>query len=358
MRPRRRTFAAGAARRASAVFVLGLCGGCVTTYEQAPPGGNVPAPAALMVPVTIPFAAGAADDAAGRLFVALFHGLLARMQAAAVDRDVAQLDSLIASCDRPDLPPAMAEQVQGFRAVSRGLHFLDHVRRQARLVVLGADAEVPPLGQPIHLEVRLPAPPAPVVLGGRADGDAIGFAVSIVVDDTFYDGGSRSARTQDFLWLPERCELRGERVLTLPIDIDLAAGAAVERAVFVRIDLMPGYVDCDGVRAPVQRTAFAATSLTQRPAGAEAIRQAPLTELEKALRGFTSPADFTRAWLAARSTQGADRVQAMRLLIEQVRFGRPDQSQVAMAALRSIADVDLAVGDRDAWLAWWGNRRP
>lgn len=358
MRPRRRTFAARAATWASAVIPSSLLVGCVTTYEPAPPGGNVPAPAALMVPVTIPFAGSSGEAAQDRVFVALFQGLLARMQGAAVDRDVAQLDGLIASCDRPDLPPAMAEQVRGFRAVSRGLHFLDHVRREARLVVLGDGAVVPPLGQPIHLEVRLPAPPAAVTLGGRADGDAIGFSVSIVVDDTFFDGGSRSARTQDFVWLPERCELRGDRVLTLPIDIDLAAGVAVERTVLVRVDLMPGYVDCDGVRAPVRRTAFAATSLTQRPIGAEAIQAAPLAELEKALRDFTSPADFARAWLAAKSTRGADRTQAMRLLIEQVRFGRPDQSQVAMAALRTVADVDISVGDRDAWLAWWGNRRP
>jgi hypothetical protein len=54
---------------------------------------------------------------------------------------------------------------------------------------------------------------------------------------------------------------------------------------------------------------------------------------------------------------------AMRLLIEQVRFGRPDQAQVAMAALREMSGQSSssvsapALGDREAWLVWWAQRR-
>jgi hypothetical protein len=39
-----------------------------------------------------------------------------------------------------------------------------------------------------------------------------------------------------------------------------------------------------------------------------------------------------------------------------VRFGRVDQAQVAMAALRAITDAGVAIGDRDGWLAWWQER--
>ena len=41
------------------------------------------------------------------------------------------------------------------------------------------------------------------------------------------------------------------------------------------------------------------------------------------------------------------------MLIDQVRYGRADQAQVAMAALKRVSGLSLAVGDRDAWLAWW-----
>ena len=61
----------------------------------------------------------------------------------------------------------------------------------------------------------------------------------------------------------------------------------------------------------------------------------PLPELRTVLRTF-EPKLFARAYLAASATRGADRETAIELLLEQVRFGRPDQAQVAMAALRAI----------------------
>ncbi|MFY9341403.1 MAG: hypothetical protein WAT39_02860, partial [Planctomycetota bacterium] len=69
------------------------------------------------------------------------------------------------------------------------------------------------------------------------------------------------------------------------------------------------------------------------------------------------PANYARAWLAAQATRGADTEAAAALLIEQVRLGRADEAQVAMAALRTITGIDFVVGDRDAWLAWWQSRR-
>ena len=67
--------------------------------------------------------------------------------------------------------------------------------------------------------------------------------------------------------------------------------------------------------------------------------------------------NFACAYLAAVFVPSHERTAVIELLIEQVRFGRDDQAQVAMAALAAVTGAELAVGDRDAWLAWWQARR-
>ena len=52
----------------------------------------------------------------------------------------------------------------------------------------------------------------------------------------------------------------------------------------------------------------------------------------------------------------AQQREACALLVDQVRFGRADQAQVAMAALQNVNGLSIAVGDRDAWLDWWQAR--
>jgi hypothetical protein len=145
-------------------------------------------------------------------------------------------------------------------------------------------------------------------------------------------------------------------VLRLPIAVELPGQNAVRRQVLVRVDLMPGYVHTDAGRAPVPRTAIAAATATQWPVGYDAIAAAPLQQLQGALRAF-EPKSFARAFLAAAAVTGPDRERAIELLVEQVRFGRPDQALVAMAALRAANAADLPIGDREAWLAWWNERR-
>jgi hypothetical protein len=225
------------------------------------------------------------------------------------------------------------------------------------------EGELPPqeegaqaLGAPLHFELRVPAGAEPVTLGKKDGDDPIGFVVSVSIEDRFVEGGSRSLRKQDFLWLPEPFALRGDAVLRLPLAVDLPGEHAVKRDVLVRIDLMPGYVLHEAGRAPVPRTTIAATAVTQFPVGYEAVAKAPLAELRRALQAF-EPKSFARAFLAAYATTGADRDTAAALLVEQVRFGRADQAQVAMAALQAITQANVVVGDRDGWLAWWQNRR-
>jgi hypothetical protein len=339
-----------------------LLAGCVTTYEDAPllglPNG-APAPAPAAASVTIPFG-GEADQ--GGEIASFYRSVLQRMQEAAQDRDLSQLETLLASYERSDLPLSIQQHVAGYRSVAIGLRFLDQAPRQSRLVLAPAAPDnatpsaAPPLGQALQLELQLAAGAEPVRIGGRDADDPVGFAVAVTVDDSFVDGGSRSSSTTEFVWLPADFELAADAVLRLPVAVDLMGGDAVRRTILVRVDVMPGYVSVADRRVPIRRTRLAAASFTQWPSGYEALAKAPLAELQAALRAF-EPRQFARAWLAALQTGPDERPAAVALLIDQVRFGRSDQAQVAMAALRAITGAEIPVGDRDGWLAWWQQRR-
>ncbi|HEB52494.1 MAG TPA: hypothetical protein ENI87_04470 [bacterium] len=338
-----------------------LATGCVTTYEPTDRMRPNMAPPAIAVPVAIPIPD--LGDGDQRLLVQFYNGILRRLQEAADDGDIALLDALIANYDKPSLPEAIARHLAGYRAVGRGLAFEQHVRRAAELTLRSqageeeAPRETPDLGRPLALELRIPAMAEPVVLGGRSADERIGFAVSVRIEDEFADGRTHSAKTSDCLWLPATVELAGDSVLRLPIDVDANAGDSVRRRVFVRIDLLAGFVRVADVRAPVRRRAtIAGGTWTQVPAGYDRLAAAPLRALRSALADFT-PKNFPGAWLAAQLVPPEQRPQAFALLIDQVRFGRPDQATVAMAALARIADVHIAIGDRDAWLEWYETRR-
>jgi hypothetical protein len=340
-----------------------MLAGCITTYEDAPLFGKVEAPAIDATALTIPFGGNAAAEngAAGEFY----RGVIGRMHEAVEEHDGETLEALLARYEHANLPPAVKQTVHGFREVARGLRFREHARTAAVIVAApgvqapghGADGVPreggqPALGAPLHLELQLPAPPDAVVLGGEGDADPIGFLVALSIEDTFVDGGASSSSRPVPVWLPATLSLSGTTVLRLPIDIDFPADQAVKRHVSVRVDLMGGYIHHDQGRAPVPRTTIASTTLTQWPVGYDAVVKAPLAELRQALAAF-GPKTYARAFLAAQATTGADREIALGLLVEPLRFGRADQAQVAMAALRAMTDVDLAIGDRDGWLAWW-----
>ena len=90
----------------------------------------------------------------------------------------------------------------------------------------------------------------------------------------------------------------------------------------------------------------------QLPEGQEVTQKQPLAALKVALADF-QPKNFGSAYLAALLLSPADRLAAAELLVDQIRYGRADQAQVAMAALKRVSGLSLAVGDRDMWLDWW-----
>jgi len=342
-----------------AAAMLSSLAACVTTYEPVDPETDVEN-LSFAQPVAIPLPELGGGNS--RVLVEFYSGILRRLQDAADEGDVALLDSLVDSYDRPNVPDAFREHLEGYRAIARGIAFTHHVQHKGTLrltgkVPAGADEpKTPDLGQPLRLELEVPAMPTPVTLGALGERDPIGFAVAVSIDDEYVDGSSRRTETKEFLWLPKSFELSGTRLLQLPIEIGAEVGDAVRRSVLVRVDLMPGYVTFEDVRAPVQRVTAGAVSYTQWPKGHEILAAQPLAGLREALKDF-SPTNFASAYLSALLVPSAQRREACTLLIDQVRFGRADQAQVAMAALHQIAGVRIAVGDRDGWLAWWQSKQ-
>jgi hypothetical protein len=384
-------------RMASVMAGIALwCGaGCVTIYEEPPKGlvrggsgtgffdereRSLDVPLlgqdqamALAVPLSVPFGV---DPNRERSTVSIFYrSVLQQLREAERERDLDRLESLLASYERPDVPPAIREHLAGYRVVVTGMRFLDTLARTARFVQVvarpsdgreppgrGVDGGAaggiapPPIGAPLRFELQLAATAATARFGAAADADPARFAVVIEVVDTFVDGGSKRAEVGDVLDLPEAFTLSPGGVLRLPIALDLPGGDAVRRVVTVSVDQLPGYLLLDGVRTPVQRTRVGHTVAALYPQGFEVVRERPLAELRQALRPL-APAQFARVWLAAHFLPSSERDTALELLMEPVRFGRDDQAQVAMAALQLLTGAAVPVGDRDGWLAWWQARR-
>lgn len=385
-----------AARRAwsrlAALMLGGTFAGCVTTYETVPLFGTPDLPPPEVSAVTIPFGS---EDAAPGVLGDVYRSVLLRMQelVKGKERDLPQLESLLARYDRPGLPASVAAAMASYRTVAYGWRCLDQLRANGRVEVsagIARDAAgaiparasvpspaadgatttavvevpglvpplpaVPPIGAPVRFELVVTAGAEPIVIGGDGSDDTNVFAVVTYVEDAYVDGSIRTWKHEDMVTLPADCDLRGSAMLAVPVQLDAPGGEAVRRRVRVCFDLLPGFLHCGAVRAPIRRTRLGETTITQHPRGYEAITAAPLVQLQKALAVF-APRDFARAWLAAQATTGAERTEAMGLLIDQVRLGRPEQAAVAMATLSAMTDGAVPIGDREGWLAWWQRRR-
>lgn len=348
-----------AAVRASACTAAFVLAGCVTTYE-ASDLVDQPSKKSLVLPpsVTIPF--GSDGSASDSEFTRFYQRVFERMQEAASERDVDGLDLLLGSYDREDLPGPIRERVAGFRAIAGGLRFLQAAARSAKLVQLPTLVEgkaVPAvMGAPVRYELLLPALGEPYQLGGRDSDEPFSLSIAYVVTDTFVDGGTQSQKQRWLEYLPATVQLQGPAVLRIPIEIDVPAANAVQRVVRVRVDSVPCSVRSAAGVLPVSQGTIVRSELAQWPVGYEAVRKEPLQQLKVALQAF-EPRNFARAYLAATFAPPEARVEVMGLLMEQVRLAQSDQAQVAMAAMKAIAEVDIAIGDRDAWLAWWQARR-
>ena len=352
---------ATAARASLAPLLLLLAGGCVTTYTPVDEL-NAAAQLPLSLPVSIPIP----SDAGGgnRLLLEFYSGILRRLQEAADDGNVQLLDALVESYDKPGIPESIAQHLSGYRAMARGIRFSQHVLQSAALelrsdqpAVAIADGEaavpleVPPLGSALQLQLRVSPMAEKVVLGGSGDSYPIGFSVSVTVEDEDVDGSTHSLHTDDMVWLPESFELASGNDLLLPIEIAAAPAETVRRNVIVRVD-MRGHVLIDGMRAPIKCMSIGAGSFTQWPSGYEILAKQPLAALKLALVTFQKK-DFASVYLASLTIPAEQRLEAAALLIDQVRFGRADQAHIAMAALRNVTGLSIAIGDRDAWLTWW-----
>lgn len=345
--------------RFGAVLALLVSAGCVTTYENAPLVREDSAPPAP-IPVAIPIGEEPSSPE-GRAMLELYGGVFHRLEQAVAERDEVTVNALLDGFERSNLPPALLENLRGYRAIAHGLGFLKHASSTASLALLttpeertagGVAATVPAIGDPVHFEFRLPAGPEPVRLGGSRDADPVCFQVALQVEDQFLDGGSRTHSTQSILRLDEALDLSGAVVLRLPIDVTLPAEAAIRRVLHIRVDLLPGYVEVAEWRAPINCTALAATTLTQWPRGAEGIGKTPLATLREAIR-LGDPVHFPHIYLGACLAPPDQREEAIRMLVDVVRLGSEAQAKVAMAALRAVSGANIQVGDREGWLAWW-----
>ncbi|MGE3354385.1 MAG: hypothetical protein AB7O84_21825 [Planctomycetota bacterium] len=306
--------------------------------------------------------APAGTDRAVREF---YESMFARLQQAHQEGDLPALRSMVATFLRDDAPDWARQRLLGFRALQHGLQFEQHARRATELVPSPAPAaqdaaagEHGPdcIGVPLRYELVLPTPPdGPWLLGGRDDRDPLAFRFSMLVLDHFVDGSSREHKAAEVVRLERGFELGGAP-LRLPLQVDLGDTAAVRRELSLRIDLLPGYVQHGEDRAPVRTTTLCTALATQWPPGHAAIRRDPLLALRAAMqRGDRE--HFAHVRLAAEFAPAAQRVEVLGLLIDWVRLGRRDQALVATAALRAVTGADVAVGDRDGWLAWWQAQR-
>jgi len=348
--------------------VVFAAGGCVTTYtpvDLSDPESELIAQAPVAIPI-----GDFGEGKKNRLLLEFYSGILRRLHEAAEDGDVALLDSLVAAYDKSSTPEGVKQHLKSFRAMGRGILFRQHVQKTATFELRASAREVaaakndpavkitppedrvePPLGQQLQLDLRIPAMAQPVLLGGHDHSDPFTFAVSVTVEDEYSDGRTRSSKTDGVVLLPQSFTLADGNELTLPVNIDQATDEAVRRRVFVRVD-MRGHVEIDEIRAPVKSATIGAGSFLQLPEGHEIIAKQPMAALKLALGDFQKK-NFASAYLAAVLMPQADRLAAARLLMDQVRYGRADQALIAMASLKRLSGLSLAVGDRDAWLAWW-----
>lgn len=341
--------------------LLAGAGSCVSTYTDADPMQ----PAVTADPVVIELGPDphVGEDPVLRQF---YESVLARLQSAHKERDLETMRALVGSYLRDGMPEWARQRLLGFRALAAGLALEQHMARKATLVASAVPAEAPAPDAPaadaavlgMQLQFDLSVPPladAHYVLGARDAADPVAFRVEINVRDHYLDGSSRDHSDGDIVRL-DREHVLSEAPLSVPVRIDLGGGEAVRREIDVRIDLLPGYVRADDDRAPVRNTTIAAATVTQWPVGYQALRAAPLQAFEQALQQAT-PASFARVRLAAEFAATTDRAKVEEGLIGWVRLGSQAQAVVAMASLRAIGSAQIAVGDRDAWLAWWQGRR-
>jgi hypothetical protein len=90
-------------------------------------------------------------------------------------------------------------------------------------------------------------------------------------------------------------------------------------------------------------------------AGIESVRENPYANRRNALE-LADPQHFDNVFLAARLMKPDFREDAIAKLFEHLRVRRPSVARACTAVLGELTREPTAVGDRDAWLAWWPRR--
>lgn len=360
-RPRMRT-------SAGLVALLAALGSCVTTSLDDD------APAEARPVVVSDAGAPAGSDPA---LVEFYRSILQQIGEAHRARDYERMRSLVDAYLLDVAPDWAAERLAGFRDLSFGLQFEQHAAEEAVLAQVavpregaGGDmavaegaASAPALpadtiGAPLDFELRLTAPSEGAWrLGASDDRDPVAFRFTISIRERFVDGSSRKVEDAEVVRLDRGVDLSSQP-LALPVRFDLGPSACVRRDVELFVELLPGYVERDGARAPVRQTWLAKARVTQWPRGHAALRQDPLAALRRAMeRGDRD--HFLHVRVAAEFAGEKSLSEVERMLMDWVRLGAPDQATVAMAALKDLDRTASApkVGDRDAWLSWWESRR-
>ncbi len=357
--PRRATNPDARPRRRSLTEPLwiGLCfvvAACVSTAVEDSSTAGLVVPSAVVLPVN-----GGNGVEQGAL-TDYYSSILWQMQDAILERSVEGVLLLLAQHDRADAPAWARESMQRFRDLTGVLEFELHLEKAATLRIeevggaIAASRGV--LGKPALFVLELKSAPVPVRLTGDpgSDGGAK-LRFSFVITDTDCFGNRTFRETSRAVALPKTVDFGQGESLRLPFGFDLEGAQGCVRTVKVRVQLMPGYVQLDGVDVPNRFVTCADQSFVFYPPGIKSVETKPFTTLKEALRRAERKY-FSHIYLAAHFIPDDFREDASQLLIDSVRNGRADQGRVAMASLGVLTGEPYSVEDRTAWLEWWQRR--
>lgn len=351
-------------RWSAAVLALSLgLGACVTTIVE---GEASELDAVDLTPVVIPLGEQGDTGAVGPVGQ-YYESVILQMQEALAEAGEPppeggspadrirgawmRLQSLLATHDRAGAPEWAQARFGHFHAAAAGLELELHLVESSRVEL--AHGAVP-IGAPLEFALRAPGLPGREIELGR-NGTRLSFLATVTLADHDALGGTTKHR-QSHILRPEGAVLDAEHPLELPFGAVLEAGNTAIREVVVEVELLPGVVGIEGIDAPVHRVLLARQRDLTYPRGVGVIRAKPLATLRAAVR-LGDERYFRHQFLAAHFMPEPEQRPAAEALIGQVRLGTALQARAAMASLREMTGAAVPVGDRDAWLRWWQQRR-
>lgn len=343
---------AAAARLRLAVPFMCL-GGCVVV-EERPTFEATAAQPIVAAPISIPLGDGGAVPAAPHDLY--YTSVLAQMRLAWVDRDAVRLRGLLDQHDRPETPGWAKTQFQHLRTAVTALEFEALVAERSGIEL---DEAQPALGEPISGRVSVGPLSSPVRLSGGDEANPTRFLVRLELDDRDAFGDTATRHSSAVVALPAPVDFASGGVAELPFSVAAPAAGSILRTVRIVVELLPGCVQAGETSLPNGRVRIAASEQTLYPRGIEAIREQPLVTLRNALQSGAVK-HFANVYLAAhflaRDPDPAVLHEALSLLVDKIRLGRPDQVRMAIAAATTLVADAPKLADRAAWLRWWDVR--